>query len=87
MATTHVMSPAQPLTDEVAVDVRDRPLEDLRLAYEERWRLVADDRADHPTSQALARNAARIADLERRCRPAGRVLPRRTGPDPSTFLG
>jgi hypothetical protein len=69
------------------VDVRDRPLEDLRRAYDERWHLVADDAPDHPTADGLARNATEIADLERRCRPAGRVLPRRTGPDPSTFLG
>ena len=69
------------------LDLRERPLDALRQAYDERWHLVADDAPDHPTADDLARNATRIADLEARCRPAGRVLPRRTGPDPSTFLG
>lgn len=69
------------------VDLRDRPLDALREAYDERWHLVAEDAPDHPTAEDLARNASEIADLEARCRPAGRVLPRRTGPDPSTFLG
>ncbi|WP_380170386.1 hypothetical protein ACFEMC_15070 [Kineococcus sp. DHX-1] len=75
------------LTTRAVVDLRDRPLDALREAYDERWHLVADDAPDHPTAEDLARNASEIADLEARCRPAGRVLPRRTGPDPSTFLG
>lgn len=75
------------LTTRSVVDLRDRPLAALREAYDERWHLVAEDAPDHPTAEDLARNASEIADLEARCRPAGRVLPRRTGPDPSTFLG
>ncbi|MEZ0491065.1 hypothetical protein AB2L28_02290 [Kineococcus sp. TBRC 1896] len=69
------------------LDLRGRPLDALRRAYDERWHLVADDAPEHPTGEDLAHNAFEIADLEARCRPAGRGLPRRTGPDPSTFLG
>ncbi|WP_432560965.1 hypothetical protein [Kineococcus sp. SYSU DK003] len=69
------------------LDLRERPLEDLRAAYEERWQLIADATGAHPADEALARNAARITALEQRCRPAARRLPRRAGPDPATFLG
>ncbi|GAB3468626.1 hypothetical protein AB1207_15805 [Kineococcus endophyticus] len=85
--TTDTATLTRGLTTGAVLDLRERPLDALREAYDERWHLVADDAPDHPTAEDLARNASEIADLEARCRPAGRVLPRRSGPDPSTFLG
>lgn len=69
------------------VDLREQPLEALRLAYDERWRLVAGESAPGAAAEALSRNTAEITALERRCRPQPSVLVRRTTPDPSVFLG
>lgn len=81
-------SAAQPADGpDVTVDVRDRPLEALHRAYEDRWHLIAGAGPDHPVDEELTRNAQEVNELERQCRPHSRALPRRTGPDPSTFLG
>ncbi|PRY14450.1 hypothetical protein [Kineococcus rhizosphaerae] len=87
-----MMPLSQPLAEQapgrsdLTVDVRDRPLQALHEAYEERWRLVAAASVEHPADDELTRSALEINDLERQCRPLPRV-PRRVGPDPSTFLG
>ena len=78
--STHT-APAHPSTSSV-LDLREEPLEALHLAYEQRWRLLAEDAPDAD----LSRNAELVRTLELRCRPARR-LPRRSGPDPATFLG
>lgn len=65
----------------------EEPLEALRLAYDERWRLVAGEAVPGAADADLTRNSAQIAALERHCRPQPSVLVRRNGPDPSTFLG
>ncbi|GAA0293330.1 hypothetical protein [Kineococcus aurantiacus] len=90
MATTPLERPLETSLERgalAALDLRDRPLEELREAYADRWRLVAGTTAQHPAEEELARSAREINDLERRCRPPARALPRSTGPDPSTFLG
>lgn len=75
--------------DDVAdgADVREQLLEGLRLAYEERWRLITGESTPGAAAADLARNSAEIAALEHRCRPRPSVLVRRNGPDPSVFLG
>ncbi|WP_432520838.1 hypothetical protein [Kineococcus sp. SYSU DK006] len=74
-------APAHPSASTV-LDLREEPLEALHRAYEQRWRLLAEDAPD----TELTRNAELVRSLEQRCRP-GRRLPRRSGPDPATFLG
>lgn len=84
---TSQQTPQQTPQQNPVVDLREQPLEALRLAYDERWRLVAGESAPGAAAEALSRNTAEITALERRCRPQPSVLVRRTTPDPSVFLG